>query len=112
MRGLLYVASVLGVMALAFWAYRENYNTQAAQRGANDLKREIAALHQAIRVQRAEWAYLNRPERLQELADLNFERLGLLPLDPAQFGEVVTIPYPAPPAAEPPSPAPPEGETP
>ena len=96
MRNLFFLAASLAVMGLAFWAYRENYRTQQSQRVVRGLQNEIGALREALSVQRAEWAYLNRPERLAELADLNFDRLNLLPLDPGQFGEVPQIAYPAP----------------
>lgn len=94
MRGLLYVLGTLGVIALAFWAYRENYTTQEAQARAEWLQREIATERQTLRMLRAEWAYLNRPERLRALAELNFDRLGLLPLQPGQLGMIDQVAYP------------------
>ena len=94
MRPVLFVLTFLGVMALAFWAYRENYATQQALKDVSALNRQIAALREALSVQRAEWAYLNRPDRLRELAALNFDRLGLLPLEPAQFGAADQVSYP------------------
>jgi len=96
MRPVFFVLSFLAVMGLAFWAYRENYATQAALREMGRLQDEIAGLREALALQRAEWAYLNRPERLRELATLNFDRLGLLPLEPTQFGVAGQVAYPAP----------------
>ncbi|MEY4982545.1 MAG: hypothetical protein RIR62_811 [Pseudomonadota bacterium] len=96
MRPVFFVLSFLAVMGLAFWAYRENYATQAALREMGQLQDEIASLREALALQRAEWAYLNRPERLRELATLNFDRLGLLPLEPTQFGMAGQVAYPAP----------------
>jgi len=97
MRGLLYVLAALGVMALAFWAYQENYKTQAAIADVRDLHREIGTAHERLGMLRAEWAYQNRPDRLADLADLNFDRLGLLPLMPDAFGKVDDIILPLPP---------------
>lgn len=97
MRTVLYALSFLSVMGLAFWAYRENYATQAALNDVERLQSEIAELRDALAIQRAEWAYLNRPDRLRELATINFDRLGLLPLEPTQFGDASTVAFPAPP---------------
>ncbi|WP_204355225.1 cell division protein FtsL [Roseovarius amoyensis] len=94
MRSLFYVLSALGVIALAFWAYHENYTTQEAQARAETLQREISLKRQRLRMLRAEWAYLNRPDRLRSLADLNFDRLGLMPLQPHQFGMIDQVAFP------------------
>jgi hypothetical protein len=96
MRPVFFILSFLAVIGLGFWAYRENYATQSALRDMARLQNEIASLREALALQRAEWAYLNRPERLRELATLNFDRLGLLPLEPTQFGVAAQISYPAP----------------
>ncbi|MEM6887975.1 MAG: cell division protein FtsL [Pseudomonadota bacterium] len=95
MRTCFYMLSMLSVVALAFWAYRENYATQAALTRTQDLRQEIREAHARLSVLRAEWAYLNRPDRLRDLADINYESLGLLPLHPRQFGHVGDVAYPA-----------------
>lgn len=97
MRAILHGLCFLAVIGLGFWAYRENYATQAALRNLANLQDEIADLRDSLSVQRAEWAYLNRPDRLRELATLNFDRLGLLPLEPEQFGQADQIAFPIPP---------------
>ncbi len=99
MRPVIYVLSFLAVMALGFWAYRENYATQDALREVESLQNEIANLRETLTLQSAEWAYLNRPDRLRELATLNFDRLGLFPMEPSQFGSAMQIAMPPPPIA-------------
>ena len=94
MKSLLYVATALAVFGLAFWAYQENYATQQGLKDTRSPQRKIGAAQVRWSVLRAEWAYLNRPDRLIELAELNFERLGLLPLRPDQFGRVDEVTYP------------------
>ena len=94
MRTLVFVVTFFGVIGLAFWAYRENYRTQAELAQVRDLRQEIGQLRESLSVLRAEWAYLNRPDRLRELADINFDRLQLLPLDPSQFAGTDQISYP------------------
>lgn len=96
MRSALFLLSVSVVVVLAFWAYRENHNTRQAMAERSALTREIAALEEAISVQRAEWAYLNRPARLNELVLLNFDRLLLLPMEAAHFGTIDQVAYPLP----------------
>ena len=80
MRSVIYVLTSLCVIGLAFWAYRENYATQAVLNQTDRLHAEIRETHARLAILRAEWAFQNRPDRLRDLAELNFERLQLLPL--------------------------------
>ena len=94
MKGVAYVLAALAVFGLAFWAYRENYATQRVLGETQQLQRDIGAAQVRLGVLKAEWAYLNRPGRLLELTEINFDRLGLLPLRATQFGRVDQVSYP------------------
>lgn len=94
MKAVLYVLTTLSVIGLAFWAYRENYATQQALSDTDNLRQEIREAHSRLAVLKAEWAYQNRPDRLRDLAEMNFDRLGLLPLQPDQFGAIDQVGYP------------------
>jgi hypothetical protein len=77
MRSLLYILTVLSVIGLAFWAYQENYRTQAEIDRTDKINADIGKARARLSVLRAEWAYLNRPDRLRDLTEVNFQRLGL-----------------------------------
>ncbi|MGB1209128.1 MAG: cell division protein FtsL [Paracoccaceae bacterium] len=94
MRFVLHAMTFLTVIGLAVWAYHENYKTQAVLSEVELLEDRMARAHARLSVLRAEWAYLNRPDRLRDLAEMSFERLELLPLRADQFGAVDEVPYP------------------
>ncbi len=94
MRTFLFVLTAVAVIGLAFWAYRENYETQEALARTEALQRDIGDARARLAMLRAEWAYLNRPDRLRDLAELNFDRLGLLPFAPEQFGSIDQVFFP------------------
>ena len=96
MKSLLYVLSALAVIGLAFWAYRENYETQHVLNEAERIQNEIGQTRSRLAMLRAEWAYLNRPDRLRDLAEINFGTLGLLPFGPDQFGRIDQVAFPVP----------------
>lgn len=96
MRAFLYILTSLAVIGLAFWAYRENYATQQALSETEKLRDGIRSAHSRLAVLRAEWAYQNRPNRLRDLAIINYDRLGLMELRPDQFGLIDQVSYPAP----------------
>ena len=94
MRTLLYIAASALVVAFAYWAYQVNYTTQDAVRRVDDLHQRIALEREAIAMLEAEWAYLNRPDRLRLLAEQYFADLNLMPMTPLHFGDPSEVAYP------------------
>ena len=92
MRIFIYITCSALVLLVAYWAYTENYTTQISIRRVNELHQQVANEKETISILNAEWAYLNRPERLENLADLNFRQLNLVPLTAQHFAELETIP--------------------
>ena len=97
-RTLALILSIGAALALGGWAYQQNHRTRAALDRAETLQDEIAAQRGDLVMLRAEWAYLNRPDRLKRLAAMNFEDLRLVPLSAAHFARPDRIPYPPRPA--------------
>jgi len=79
------LALVLGLVALAYVIYQVKYETRALDRDIAALNKQIEQERDAIAVLRAEWSLLNRPERIERLAQ---KYLKLAPARPAQ---IVTI---------------------
>ena len=88
MRNLFYIITFGLIITLAYWAYQENVKTQMAMKKSEELQAEIGKARAKLAVLKAEWAYLNRPERLIHLTNLGFDQLKLGPIRAANFGEV------------------------
>ena len=96
MRSFIFVIMFGAVIGIAYWAYQENIRTKQELANAEDLQTAIGEARNRLAILRAEWAYQNRPRRLQDLADLNFENLQLMPLSAEHFSRVDEVGFPAP----------------
>lgn len=57
------------IVASAFLLYHVKYDVQALQAQIAETSRRLVEGREALNVAKAEWAYLNRPQRLKGLAD-------------------------------------------
>lgn len=79
---LVFIAAVISGAVLM----RTSHDVQRAEREVRRLQHSIVQEREAIRVLQAEWAYLNRPERLELLAS---QYLDLVPPAPATLLSVM-----------------------
>lgn len=85
------------VLVAAFGLYMVKYRVQALQEDIAMTRHQLDEERQALHVLKAEWAYLNRPDRLQELSD---KYLKAEPMTGEQMIDLATVPYPAVPEDE------------
>lgn len=85
------IVLILAVVGLSFGLYDIKYRAEIADRRVQTITHQIASEQESIRVLRAEWSYLNQPERLQELAQ---RYTKLEPLQAAQIGTFSDVPMP------------------
>jgi hypothetical protein len=87
--------------AVGFGLFQLKHEVQALEDEMFRLNRAVIAEQQAIHVLKAEWSYINQPQRLQSLAA---RHLDLQPMKPAQLGTLSALPLrgePAVPVAAP-----------
>ena len=84
--GMMWLA--LAVVA-AVAAFTVKYEVRGLEERLAALEGEVASTREAIHVLRAEWSYLNSPERL---ADLARRHLDLVPMDAGQLGTLLDVP--------------------
>jgi hypothetical protein len=75
--------------ASAIGLYLVKYNVQDVNRDVVTLKESLAQEKESLHLLNAEWAYLNRPDRLRQLSE---RHLDLVPLDSRQIGEISVLP--------------------
>lgn len=94
MKTVLYLLAGVIVVVAASWTYKANYEVQEAESRIAHLQREIDRERSKIAVLGAEWAYLNRPERLRALAETYYDELRLMPIDASHFAAISDVPMP------------------
>lgn len=83
------LVNMVCIAVLAAGVYLVKYSVQDVQRNVAVIKRDLAAERESLHLLKAEWAYLNRPERLRKLAD---RHLDLVPLDSRTINQVSVLP--------------------
>lgn len=89
MRGRVTLFWIFLAALVGFGLFHVKYEVQALEEELARLNTDIVREQEALHVLRAEWAFLNRPERLEEL---NARYLHLGPLTPAQIGGLDDLP--------------------
>jgi hypothetical protein len=74
---LLNVLAILGLIGTAMWAYSIKYDTIYYAEQVKKLEKRLDRERDAISVLRAEWQHINRPVRLQVLADRHAQMQAL-----------------------------------
>ena len=83
------IFSLAALILVCFWLYNGAYSAKAHERALQQLNADIAKEAESIRVLRAEWSFLNQPERLQALAR---KHLALAPTNPNQIVVLASLP--------------------
>lgn len=78
------VMVILALVGSAVYAYSTKYQTILRAEQINKMKHEVKSERDAIAVLRAEWSFLTRPERVQQLAEKHLD------LQPLTVGQIVT----------------------
>jgi cell division protein FtsL len=86
---LLHIVAIGALVSSALYAYTIKYETTLQAEQLQKLKAKAQRERDAIAVLKAEWQFLNRPERLQALAD---KHLDLQPLKTTQIVRLSDIP--------------------
>ncbi len=76
---------ILGLVALATVIYQVKYEARSLDEKLVKLQRQIEAERDSLAVARAEWSLLNRPERIERLAEKYLE------LQPAHPQQIVVV---------------------
>ncbi|MDE3060973.1 MAG: hypothetical protein KGJ06_08170 [Pseudomonadota bacterium] len=83
---------MLVIVIAAFSLYRVKYEVQSLKAQVAATTRELETEKEGLHVASAEWAYLNRPQRLEQLAQ---KYLPAADMTASQIADVQAIPFPA-----------------
>ncbi len=79
------IFSLIFTLSLGLWAYKTNYASRSALLRVETINKQIDYERYQIKTLKAEWEFLNRPERLRKLVEYYFDELRLMPISPQNF---------------------------
>lgn len=82
---------MLSIVVAAFFLYQVKYDVQRVRTEIAKVTRELEQERESLDVVAAEWAYLSRPQRLQQLAQKHLSAESLMV---HQVAEVEAISFP------------------
>ncbi len=82
---------IVVVVVSSFLLYQVKYEVQSLRTQIAETSRTLETEREALNVVAAEWAYLNRPERLESLAA---KYLNNTPVTVGSIAEVDAVPFP------------------
>lgn len=85
--GLFWITMAVCAAVIAFVV---KYEVRGLEDKLAALESDLMQSQETIHVLKAEWSYLNRPERLTELAQ---RYLDLVPMGPTQMSTLIDVPY-------------------
>ena len=85
--GLFWMVIAIGAAIAAFVV---KYEVRDLEDQLAALEHDLVQSQETIHVLKAEWSYLNRPDRLAELAN---RYLDLVPMGPAHMSTLIEVPY-------------------
>jgi len=89
MRRTLTLVAIILTGLMSYGLYNMKYEVRRLEAELAGLQHKIATDRDGLQVLRAEWAYLNRPSRLQKLAASHLE---LAPITATQVGSLDDLP--------------------
>ena len=95
---LLHLVVIAGLVSASVYVYKIKFDAAVQAEKVAKVRRDIRREHDAIALLRAEWARLDNPARIQDLAD---RHLNARPVEAAQFSDFSRLP-PRPPQIVPP----------
>ena len=93
----LHIIAITALIASALYAYSVKYDTLYYAEQVVKTRAKVQREREAIAVLKAEWQLLNRPDRLQAIAE---KHLDLQPLHVHQLARMADLPNRPPPADE------------
>lgn len=88
-----YILSLILLAFSVFGLFQVKFKVQQLHREVNELKHQLDHEKDSIHVLKAEWSYLNKPERLTRLSEkfLELEKVKSGQVLPVKHGEIIHL---------------------